>query len=155
MEAHASRGVGDAKDVGAAPARTVGHHHTIFVCRQHEVANRAGNPTRRGGREQRRTSAKASPVVDEEDARGRRLPGGEQQRVALARALLRKPDRPFLDGTAASLDPAAEARFYELQKERLPGTALVSIAHQPAVVRYHPRALRVGAREGRLLAGEV
>jgi vitamin B12/bleomycin/antimicrobial peptide transport system ATP-binding/permease protein len=91
--------------------------------------------------------------LEEEDAWDRRLSGGEQQRVALARALLLKPDWLFLDEATASLDPEAEARFYALLKERLPGTTLVSIAHRPAVAQYHERALRV--REGRLVEGSV
>jgi len=77
------------------------------------------------------------------------LSGGEQQRVALARALLLKPAWLFLDEATASLDPEAEARFYRLLKERLPGTAIISIAHRPAVAQYHERALRV--RDGRLV----
>ncbi|TCZ61374.1 ABC transporter ATP-binding protein/permease [Roseicella aquatilis] len=81
--------------------------------------------------------------LDEEDAWDRRLSGGEQQRVALARALLVRPDWLFLDEATASLDPEAEARFYTLLRERLPGTTLVSIAHRPAVAQYHRRALRV------------
>ena len=88
------------------------------------------------------------PRLDEEDAWAQRLSGGEQQRVALARALLLRPDWLFLDEATASLDPEAEARFYGLLKERLPGAALISIAHRPAVARYHGRALRV--RDGRL-----
>jgi putative ATP-binding cassette transporter len=97
--------------------------------------------------------AHLAPRLDEEDAWDRRLSGGEQQRVALARALLLKPDWLFLDEATASLDPEAEARFYGLLKERLPGTALVSIAHRPAVARYHARALRV--RGGRLVEAPV
>ena len=65
-----------------------------------------------------------------------------------ASALLLRPDWLFLDEATASLDPEAEARFYGLLKERLPGAALISIAHRPAVARYHGRALRV--RDGRL-----
>ena len=87
--------------------------------------------------------------LDEEENWAARLSGGEQQRVALARALLLKPDWLFLDEATASLDPEGEARFYTLLKQRLPGTALVSIAHRPAVAQYHDRALRV--REGRLV----
>jgi putative ATP-binding cassette transporter len=88
--------------------------------------------------------------LDQVEAWDRLLSGGEQQRVALARALLLKPRWLFLDEATASLDPEAEARFYELLKERLPRTALVSIAHRPAVARYHQRALRV--RDGHLVA---
>jgi putative ATP-binding cassette transporter len=93
------------------------------------------------------------PRLDEEDAWDRRLSGGEQQRVALARALLLKPDWLFLDEATASLDPEAEAAFYTLLKERLPGAAMVSIAHRPAVARYHGRALRL--RDRRLVETAV
>ena len=89
------------------------------------------------------------PRLDEEEAWGQRLSGGEQQRVALARALLLKPDWLFLDEATASLDPEGEAQFYTLLREKLPGTSLVSIAHRPAVAQYHRRALRVGG--GRLV----
>jgi putative ABC transport system ATP-binding protein len=81
------------------------------------------------------------------------MSGGEQQRVALARALLLKPDWLFLDEATASLDPEAEAAFYTLLKERLPGAAMVSIAHRPAVARYHGRALRL--RDRRLVETAV
>ena len=77
----------------------------------------------------------------------RQLSGGQQQRVALARALLLKPDWLFLDEATASLDPEAEARFYALLKERLPRTTLVSIAHRPAVAKYHGRTLRLRDRK--------
>lgn len=89
--------------------------------------------------------------LDEEDVWDRRLSGGEQQRVALARALLQKPDWLFLDEATASLDPEAEARLYTLLKERLPDTAMVSIAHRPAIAQYHQRVWRV--QDGKLLAG--
>ncbi|MBK1661571.1 ABC transporter ATP-binding protein/permease [Paracraurococcus ruber] len=91
-----------------------------------------------------------APRLEEEDAWDRRLSGGEQQRLALARALLLRPQWLFLDEATASLDPEAEARFYQLLRERLPGTTLVSIAHRPAVAQYHARTLRV--RDGRLEA---
>ncbi len=91
------------------------------------------------------------PRLDEETAWAHRLSGGEQQRVALARALLLKPDWLFLDEATASLDPEGEAAFYRTLRERLPGAALVSIAHRPAVAVYHDRALRV--RDARLVEG--
>lgn len=81
--------------------------------------------------------------LDEEDAWDRRLSGGEQQRLAFARALLVKPDFLFLDEATASLDPPAEAALYALLRERLPGTAVLSIAHRDAVARFHDRALRL------------
>jgi len=86
--------------------------------------------------------------LDETDAWAQRLSGGEQQRVAVARALLLKPDWLFLDEATASLDPESEARLYELLIERLPGAAIISIAHREAVARFHGR--RVVLREATL-----
>ncbi|MBY0338685.1 MAG: ABC transporter ATP-binding protein/permease [Acetobacteraceae bacterium] len=90
-----------------------------------------------------------APRLDEEDAWAARLSGGEQQRLALARALLNAPDWLFLDEATASLDEDAERRFYETLRERLPGMTVVSIAHRPAVARFHDRRLRVEG--GRLI----
>lgn len=89
--------------------------------------------------------------LDEEDAWDRRLSGGEQQRLAIARALLVKPDFLFLDEATASLDPAGEEALYRLVADRLPGTAVLSIAHRPAVAQFHGRRLVVA--EGALRAG--
>jgi putative ATP-binding cassette transporter len=81
--------------------------------------------------------------LDQEDAWDRALSGGEQQRLAVARALLVKPDFLFLDEATASMDPEGEERLYTLLKERLPGAAILSIAHRPAVARFHDRGVRV------------
>ncbi|MFM2148330.1 MAG: hypothetical protein RLZZ187_636 [Pseudomonadota bacterium] len=89
--------------------------------------------------------------LDEEDAWDRRLSGGEQQRLAFARALLVRPDFLFLDEATASLDPPAEAALYGMLRERLPGTAILSIAHRDAVARFHDRRLRL--EDGRLKDG--
>ncbi len=89
--------------------------------------------------------------LDEEDAWDRRLSGGEQQRLAIARALLVKPDFLFLDEATASLDPEGEQKLYQLVADRLPGTAVLSIAHRPAVAQFHGRRLVVA--EGALRAG--
>jgi putative ATP-binding cassette transporter len=86
--------------------------------------------------------------LDEEDAWDRRLSGGEQQRLAFARALLVKPDFLFLDEATASLDPAAEEAMYGLMRDRLPGAALLSIAHRPGVAKFHARRLNMS--EGKL-----
>ena len=85
--------------------------------------------------------AQLLPRLDEEDAWGQRLSGGEQQRLAIARALLAKPDWLFLDEATASLDPESETRLYALLKERLPATTVVSIAHRPEVAAFHDRHL--------------
>lgn len=83
------------------------------------------------------------PRMNEADSWDKRLSGGEQQRLALARALLLRPDWLFLDEATASLDTAAEERLYRLLRERLPGSAILSIAHRPAVAAFHDRAMRL------------
>ena len=75
------------------------------------------------------------------DAWDRRLSGGEQQRLALARALLIRPDWLFMDEPTSGLDPNAETYIYDLLRERLPGTTLVSIGHSPELTRFHTRVL--------------
>jgi len=49
------------------------------------------------------------------------------------------------------LDAAMERRFHELIAERLPDSAVVSIAHRPAVAGFHTRRLVV--EDGRLVEG--
>jgi putative ATP-binding cassette transporter len=88
-----------------------------------------------------------APRLDLVETWDRVLSGGEQQRLAVARALLQKPDLLFLDEATASLDPIAEETLYRLLRERLPGTAIVSIAHRPAVAAFHDRSLRLEDRQ--------
>jgi putative ATP-binding cassette transporter len=83
------------------------------------------------------------------------LSGGEQQRLGFARALIYRPDWLFLDEATAALDEPAERHMYELLRRRLPKTAVVSIAHRPAVVAFHDRQLRVDPASRRVLSEEV
>lgn len=66
---------------------------------------------------------------------------GEQQRLGLARALLAKPDYLFLDEATASLDEAAEAKFYRILAEKLPATTIVSIGHRGTLGALHAREI--------------
>jgi putative ATP-binding cassette transporter len=84
---------------------------------------------------------KLADQLDEERNWSLSLSGGEQQRLAIARALLHRPDWLFLDEATSAMDEAGERLIYELLRERLPGTAIISIAHRPGVAGYHDRKL--------------
>ena len=79
--------------------------------------------------------------LDENEHWAQRLSPGEQQRLAFARALLNEPDWLFLDEATSALDTATEQHLYQLLRERLPATTLVSIAHRPTVAAFHRRQL--------------
>ncbi|GAB2178647.1 ABC transporter ATP-binding protein/permease [Dongia sp. agr-C8] len=68
---------------------------------------------------------------------------GEQQRLAIARALLIKPDWLYLDEATAALDADNERQMYELLAARLPDAAVLSIAHRPAIAKYHRQRLAI------------
>lgn len=80
-------------------------------------------------------------VLDSFDNWSLRLSPGEQQRIAFARAVLQQPDYLFLDEATSALDEETEAAMYALVLERLPGVALVSIAHRSTVARFHTHRL--------------
>ena len=81
------------------------------------------------------------PRLDESDNWSLVLSGGEQQRLAFARALLYRPNWLFLDEASSALDEPTERRMYELLAERLPGAAVISVAHRPSVAAMHDRQL--------------
>ena len=86
--------------------------------------------------------------LDEEVEWSARLSPGEAQRLSFARALLwagraargRGTAWLFLDEATASLDEPNEARLMELVA-RLPRVKFVSVAHRPAMRRWHDAVL--------------
>jgi putative ATP-binding cassette transporter len=84
---------------------------------------------------------KFAPELDTVHQWANRLSGGEQQRIAIARALLQKPNWLFLDEATSALDETSEAELYRLVRERLPGSAIVSIGHRQSLRAYHDRFL--------------
>ncbi len=69
------------------------------------------------------------------------LSAGEQQRLAFARVLVRRPRIAILDEATSALDSGNEASLYKRLVDE--GITLVSIAHRPAVLRYHTQVLEL------------
>jgi putative ATP-binding cassette transporter len=80
--------------------------------------------------------------LDEERHWSQELSPGEQQRLAFARALLLRPRWLFCDEASSALDEASERDLHALLLARLPETALVSIAHRPALAAFHQQVIR-------------
>ncbi|PMS20772.1 ABC transporter ATP-binding protein [Trinickia dabaoshanensis] len=80
------------------------------------------------------------------------LSPGEQQRLACARILLHKPDFLFLDEATSALDPANEANIYRLLTERLPKTAIMSVAHRESLAALHNEVLDIERADERAAA---
>lgn len=53
-----------------------------------------------------------------------------------------KPRWLFGDEATSALDEASEQQLFALLRARLPDTGLVSIAHRPALARFHERIVR-------------
>ena len=71
------------------------------------------------------------------------LSGGEQQRIGFARVLIEKPEWIFLDESTSALDRDSETKLYRLLQERLPGSAIISIAHHRALSTLHERQIKL------------
>jgi putative ATP-binding cassette transporter len=81
--------------------------------------------------------------LDDKEAWGQMLSGGEQQRLAIARVLLKKPQWIFADEATSALDVEAENTLY---KRLIAGVliakgAIISIAHRPSVAAFHNTTL--------------
>jgi putative ATP-binding cassette transporter len=73
------------------------------------------------------------------------LSGGEQQRLAWARAFLQKPDWLFLDEATSALDDETQTQLYRSLAERLPNTAVISVAHSQSLREHHQRVWEFGS----------
>jgi putative ATP-binding cassette transporter len=92
--------------------------------------------------------------LDEEQDWAKVLSPGEQQRVAFARVLLTKPKAVFLDEATSAMDEGLELRMYQLLREQLPDTVVVSVSHRSTVEPHHDQRLRL-LGEGRWQLGRI
>ena len=82
------------------------------------------------------------------------LSPGEQQRVAFARIMLTRPEAVFLDESTSALDEGLELMLYQLVRERLPDTILVSVSHRSTLEQHHSQELQL-LGDGRWHLGDV
>lgn len=68
---------------------------------------------------------------------------GELQRCAFVRALMARPAVLFLDEGSSALDAANEARCYQLLKQTLPQTILISVGHHASLEGLHWQILEL------------
>lgn len=68
---------------------------------------------------------------------------GEQQRLAFVRAHLQKPVWLFLDEATSALDEETEAKMYNMLKEYLSETTVVSIGHRSTLNKFHELQLYI------------
>lgn len=78
-------------------------------------------------------------LADRTTRRFSELSGGQQQRGLIARALVAEPRLLLLDEPTAGLDPAAQARFYDMccTLQRTEGLTLIAASHDVEVVARH------------------
>jgi putative ATP-binding cassette transporter len=79
--------------------------------------------------------------LDEQQNWAQQLSGGEQQRIAIARALLYRPAWLFLDEATSALDEPSQAQMYQLIRDSLKDTSIISIAHRNALADFHGKVL--------------
>jgi len=93
--------------------------------------------------------------LDEQQNWAQQLSGGEQQRVAIARALLHRPRWLFLDEATSALDEPSQAQMYQLIRDMLKDTTIISIAHHNALTDFHGKVLDLASSKNDKLAVTV
>lgn len=77
---------------------------------------------------------------------GSRLSGGQRQLVWFLRILLRQPDVMLLDEPTASMDESTKRVVMRLLAEVMKGRTIVTVTHDPFVVKHATRIVKLRAR---------
>lgn len=81
--------------------------------------------------------------LDEEADWGGILSLGEQQRLAIGRALLSQAKLIFLDEASSAMDEGLEYAMYQLLRQSLPQTIIVSVGHRSSLLGFHTLELEL------------
>ena len=66
---------------------------------------------------------------------------GEQQRIAFLRVIVNKPDVVFMDEVTSAIDESNEFYLYEMLKNELPESIIISIGHCTTLEKQHTKIL--------------
>ena len=69
------------------------------------------------------------------------LSPGEQQRIALLRVIVNKPDVVSMDEVTSAIDESNEFYLYEMLKNELPESIIISIGHCTTLEKQHTKIL--------------
>ncbi len=83
------------------------------------------------------------PRLDDEEDWTRILSLGEQQRLAIGRVLLNRPQVVFLDEASSAMDEGLELAMYQLLRESLPDSILISVGHRSSLINFHTKELDI------------
>lgn len=88
------------------------------------------------------------PQLDIEADWSKVLSLGELQRLSLARAILHQPKWLFLDETTSCIDTGMECEVYQVLREKLPASSLISIGHRDTLKAHHHLVLELDGTGG-------
>lgn len=82
-----------------------------------------------------------APNLNIEDQWSMILSLGEQQRIALLRVVVNRPDVVFMDEVTSAIDESNEIHLYEMLKNELPESIIISIGHRTTLEKQHTKIL--------------
>lgn len=81
------------------------------------------------------------PNLNTEDQWSMVLSLGEQQRIAFLRAVINRPDVIFMDEVTSAMDEPNEFKLYEMLKNELKESIIISVGHRSTLEKQHNRIL--------------